>query len=167
MQQDGDLVDRIVSEWDATFPSVGLAPVEVIVRITRIGTIALREFEHVLAGTGVSRGEYDVLGALVRSGRPLRPSEVTSTTMVSGAATTKYVDALVRKGLVERGGWERDKRVVLLTITAAGRRIVEDGFPARVERDRRLLEGLSADERSELLELLRRIAANAERAARG
>ncbi|WP_200175607.1 MarR family winged helix-turn-helix transcriptional regulator [Tomitella cavernea] len=165
MHTDGDLVDRIVDEWDSAFPDVGLAPVEVIVRIARISTLSLRALEHELARTAVSRGEYEVLGALVRNDHPLRPGEVTTTTMVSPAATTKYVDALVRKGLVERGTWEQDKRVVLLRITDAGRELVRKVFPARVERDRRLLAGLDDDERAVLLGLLRRVTANAEHAA--
>ena len=166
VDSEGDLVDTIVGEWDAAFPDVGVAPVEVIVRIARIGTLSLRGLDHALEHTGVTRGEYDVLGALVRSEHPLRPGEVTSTTMVSGAAPTKYVEALVRKGLVERGTSARDKRAVLLSVTDAGRELVQRIFPERVARDHRLLEGLSADERAVLVDLLRRITANAERAAR-
>ncbi len=167
MNADGDPVDRIVREWDTAFPAVGLAPVEVIVRINRISALAMRDLERALTASGVSRGEYEVLGALARAERPLRPSEVTSSTMVSNAATTKYVDGLVRKGLVERGAWAQDKRVVLLQITETGRAVVDAEFPARVDRDRRLLDGLDDEERAHLVDLLRRVNANAERAARG
>lgn len=166
MTHDGDLVDDILQQWDNAYPAIGTAPVEVIGRITRIGALALRDLDRALVPTGVGRGEFDVLGALARSDRPLRSSEVTSLTMVSNAATTKYVDALVRKRLVERGAWERDKRVVLLAITDAGRAVVDAEFPARVERDRHLLDGLSDDERVELVGLLRRVTANAEAADR-
>lgn len=56
----------------------------------------------------------EVLCALARSERPLRASEVTAVTMVSGAATTKHADRLVKLGLVARERFERDGRVVLL-----------------------------------------------------
>src|SRR5699024_8962532 len=122
-----------------------------------------RDLERALAGSGVTRGEFDVLGALARSERPLRQGDVTTVTMVSNAATTKYVDALVRKGLVEREASPQDKRVVLLRITEAGRAVVDREFPARVARDTRLLDGMDDDERRALSQLLRRVATDPAR----
>lgn len=162
-----DLVDRVLAEWAAAYPEIDLAPVEVIVRITRIGALAQRDFERVLVGSGVTRGEFDVLGALARSEGPLRASEVTTVTMVSNAATTKYVESLVRKGFVERGAWRQDKRVVLLEITDAGRGVVDRAFPDRVARDTRMLDELGAGERRALVGLLRRLTADAERVGHG
>jgi DNA-binding MarR family transcriptional regulator len=80
--------------------------------------------------------------------------------MFSGAATTKHADRLAKLGLVERQRFERDGRVVLLQLTEAGRALVESEFPRRVERDRRLLSGLTEDEKVQLTALLKRISVN-------
>ncbi|MBM4686547.1 winged helix DNA-binding protein, partial [Rhodococcus hoagii] len=85
---------------------------------------------------------------------------------VSGAATTKHADRLVKLGLVARERFERDGRVVLLRVTDAGRAMVDEEFPRRVERDRQLLQGLDDDERALLAGLLRRIARNSDDAER-
>lgn len=157
-----DFVDHVRRQWSDRYPDVDAEPIEVLGRITRIGALALHQLDHALAGSGVTRVEFEILCALARNNRPLRASEVASATMTSGASTTKYTDRLVRVGLLERLPFERDGRVVLLRLTDAGRAVVDREFPARVDRDRRLLTGLSRDERATLAGLLRRVSANVE-----
>ncbi|MFF0814482.1 MarR family winged helix-turn-helix transcriptional regulator [Rhodococcus sp. NPDC003318] len=158
----GDFIDHVRRQWSENYPEVDSAPIEVIGRITRIGSLALHQLDRALTGSGVSRVEFEILCALARSDRPLRASEVTSATMTSGASTTKHADRLTRAGFVERLPFERDGRVVLLQLTDAGRAVVDAEFPARVERDRRMLEGLDIEERRTLAALLRRVAGNLE-----
>jgi DNA-binding MarR family transcriptional regulator len=157
-----DFIDKIRQEWSHSYPGVDTSPIEIMGRITRISSQALHRLDRSLGPSGVSRAEFEVLCALARCDRPLRTSEVTAVTMVSSAATTKHADRLVKLGLVERQRFERDGRVVLLEVTAEGRALVDREFPQRVDRDRRLLEGLDADEREVLARLLRRIARNSD-----
>lgn len=155
-----DFIDKVRREWNRAYPDIDTSPVEVMGRITRISSQSLHQLDRALAPSGVSRAEFDVMSALARSDRPLRASEVTAVTMFSGAATTKHADRLAKLGLVERKRFERDGRVVLLQLTEAGRALVEAEFPRRVERDRRLLSGLSENEKVQLTALLKRISVN-------
>ncbi|WP_430335145.1 MarR family winged helix-turn-helix transcriptional regulator [Rhodococcus sp. ACT016] len=163
---DRDFIDKVRQEWTRSYPDVDSSPIEIMGRITRISSQALHQLDRSLDSSGVSRAEFEVLCALARCDRPLRASEVTAVTMVSSAATTKHADRLVKLGLVERKRFERDGRVVLLQVTDAGRALVDREFPGRVDRDRRLLEGLDAEEREVLARLLRRIARNSDDADR-
>ncbi|MDI9914014.1 MarR family transcriptional regulator [Rhodococcus sp. IEGM 1379] len=155
-----DFIDKVRREWKRAYPEIDTSPVEVMGRIARISSQSLHQLDRALAASGVSRAEFDVMSALARSDRPLRASEVTAVTMFSGAATTKHADRLAKLGLVERQRFERDGRVVLLTLTEAGRALVEAEFPRRVERDRHMLSGLDADEQAQLTALLKRISVN-------
>jgi len=132
-------------------------------RVTRIGSLALAQLDRELTGSGVTRSEFDVLCTLARSPHPLRASEVTSVTGISGAATTKHTDRLAGLGLVERRRLERDGRVVLLELTEAGRGFVREQLPRRLDRERRMLDGLTEAEIDTLTDLLRRVAHNVER----
>lgn len=158
----GDFVDHARREWTATFPDADTSPIEVLARIGRIASKANHVLDVTLAPMGVSRAEFDVLSALRRSDRPLRASEVTSVTMLSGASTTKISERLVKVGLVERRRLDRDARVVLLALTPGGRELVDRVFPIRLQRDRELLDGLDADELTSLAALLRKVALNVE-----
>ena len=158
----GDIVDRVRREWASALPDLDTSPIEILGRIGRIASKSNAVFEAALAPTGVSRAEFDVLGALRRADRPLRASEVTSVTLMSGASTTKISERLVSQGLLERLKLERDGRVVLLRLTDTGRELVDRVFPLRIEADRELLEGMSAEHMATLADLLRRVALNAD-----
>ncbi|MFD6856343.1 MarR family winged helix-turn-helix transcriptional regulator [Rhodococcus sp. NPDC060090] len=157
-----DYVERIRHAWATRYPELDVRPIDVIGRITRIGSLALNRLDRELESSRVGRTEFEVLSALARSDFPLRASEVTSVTGISGASTTKHTERLVKIGLVERQRLERDGRVVLLSLTDAGRELVERELPRRLESERQMLDGLSDDELDVLTELLQRIARNVE-----
>ncbi|WP_125609690.1 MarR family winged helix-turn-helix transcriptional regulator [Specibacter cremeus] len=159
---DRDFVDAARSGWALAYPDLDVSSIEVMGRITRIGALAAARVERDLAPAGVSRAEFDVLCTLARSDRPLRASEVTAATMLSGASTTKNADRLVRRGLIERLPWERDGRVVLLRLTDSGRALVGREFPRFLGRDRDLVAELTSQEKTQLAGLLRKIAARLE-----
>ena len=154
-----DTVDQIRREWARTCPELNTAPIEVLGRVQRIASICNHRLDLNLAEHGVTRSEFNVLSALMRAGRPLRSSEVVSTTMLSGASITKIADSLVRRELLERHRSERDGRVVLLALTDAGRAVVDDQLPRRLADDEELIAGLTAAEQRTLAGLLRKICA--------
>lgn len=154
-----DLVDRIQAEWAKAYPEFDMRPIGILGRIQHIATASSHHLDRQLEPHGVSRSEYDVLGALTRSPRPLRASEVVSTTMLSGASITKITENLARRGLLVRRKSERDGRVVLLEPTDAGRALVDAELPRRLADDEVALSGLTAHERESLTVLLRKVSA--------
>lgn len=165
-QGDEDYVDRLRDDFRVVYPDLDTASIEVFGRISRIGAQMSHLVDRALAPTGISRAELEVLSALVRSPRPLRASEVMSTTMLSGASITKLADRLAGAGLLERQRFERDGRVVLLAPTAAGRDLVERELPRRLDREWQLLDGFSPDEIRVLTDLLRRLSERVDAAER-
>lgn len=161
-QSGGDFVDQVRREWVGTFPEFDTSPIEVLGRISRIASKANHLLDVTLAPLGISRAEFDVLSALRRAGRPLRASEVTSVTLLSGASTTKMSERLVKEGMIERLRFQRDARVVLLQLTDTGTELVDRVFPVRLEKDRELLDGLGSQELETLAGLLRKVALNVE-----
>jgi len=164
--QDADFITRTRAKWQAAMPQLDTSPMELLGRINRISAQSVTQLERVLEPSGVSRSEFDVLCALARGGRPLRASEVTSSTMLSGAATTKLTARLESAGLIERNRLERDARVVLLSLTDDGRELVETQLPVCLDQDRHLLDGVDDADQETLARILRTVSANAERAVR-
>lgn len=154
-----DTVDQIRREWAQTSPQLNTAPIEVLGRVQRIASICNHRLDLNLEQHGITRSEFNVLSALARVGRPLRASEVVSTTMLSGASITKIADSLLRRELLVRQKSERDGRVVLLVLTDAGRAVVEDQMPRRLADDEEMIAGLTTAERDTLAGLLRKVCA--------
>lgn len=153
-----DFVDRARQGWARSRPELDVASIEVMGRIGRIGAVASHRAGRELQRAEVTRAEFDVLCTLARGDGPLRASEVTAASMLSGASTTKNAERLEKRGLIERLPWERDGRVVLMRLTADGEALVDREFPRFLEMDRTLLAGLSAKEQAQLAALLRKVA---------
>lgn len=157
-----DSVDRLREDWEREAPGLDVAPIAVAGRITRIAALLDARAEAALAVADLTRGEFDVLCALRRAGRPLRAAEVSTITAASPAAITKRADALERAGLVARTTPHRDRRGVLLALTADGRAAVDRLMPEHLAREAEALGALDPAEAATLAALLSRVLTRVE-----
>lgn len=154
-----DEVDRLVAAWSRARPDLDVAPLTVLSRIGRIARRLDLARRASFAGRGLEQGEFDVLAALRRAGEPfeLSPSELLRETLVTSGTMTNRVDRLVERGSVDRMPDPRDRRGVLVRLTAAGRDRVDAAFEALLASERDLLSGLPERRRTELAGLLREL----------
>ena len=154
-----DRVDEIIEQWREQRPDLDREPMAVFGRLKRLEWAANAAIEACLGEHGLSRGEFDVLATLRRSGEPytLAPTALARWMMLSSAAMTNRVDRLEAAGLVERRPDPGDRRGVLVALTPDGRQVVDAAVADHVENERRLLEPLSEDERRTLNALLRKL----------
>lgn len=91
--------------------------------------------------------------------------EVSAALGRSMSATSRLLDQLVKRELVGRTEDPNDRRARLVTIGAAGRRVVMGMMRKRAQAELRLLEYLSAEERAAALRGLELVREAARRAA--
>lgn len=152
--READRVARVLGQWQQAYPSLDTAPLGVIGRLHRCAAL-LRQAEGTpLAEQGVSRAEFDILGALRRAQRELTPGHIVRETFASSAAVTKRVKELERRGLVQRRPDDRDRRVVHLSLTDAGRTLIDRLLPDQLRYEASLLAGLPAGRQDELAAVL-------------
>lgn len=87
----------------------------------------------------------------------MRPTEFTSALMLTSSGTTKRLDRLEQAGLITRGPDPEDRRGTLITLTAAGRQLIDAVTEAHLENERRLLSALTDAEQRWLADLLRKL----------
>lgn len=126
-------------------------------RIVRIASFVTIITEDVAEKHGVTRGEFELLAAVRRSGKNCRATELSVLTKSSGAAITKRLDKLSSYGLVTREVLPRDRRVVLVNLTEKGREVIDDLVPAVLEAEADLLSDLTDTEISELQQLTEKL----------
>jgi DNA-binding MarR family transcriptional regulator len=109
-----------------------------------------------LAGAGVRRHHYSLLAALDEAG-PASQADLSRGTTIDRSDMVATVNDLVEQGLVERSPDPTDRRRNVVTITSAGQRQLRklDRLVGKVQDE--LLAPLSADERTQLVDLLTRI----------
>ncbi len=86
-----------------------------------------------VAKTGLSLGEFDVLAQLALAGGELRMSELAARAYSSRSGMTRRVDRLVEEGLVRRASADGDARSVVVSLTDAGLDRVIETVPVHVE----------------------------------
>jgi DNA-binding MarR family transcriptional regulator len=149
-----DIVAGVVRQWYAVRPDVDTGPMEIIGRINRCAALLQQAEDAPLRHAGLNRAEFDVLGTLRRTGHELTPGELARETFSSGAAVTKRLKQLGERGLVERRADTRDRRVVLVRLTDAGRALVDALLPEQLSYEAAVLSGVEAGRRDDLARLL-------------
>jgi DNA-binding MarR family transcriptional regulator len=152
-----DEVDRIVAAWRRERPDLDVGPIEVLSRVSRLARHLDRARSAAFAEHDLESWEFDVLSALRRAGRPyeLSPGQLVTQTLVTSGTMTNRVDRLTARGLVQRLPDPHDRRGVIVRLTRAGRRTVDDAFAGLLARERDLLAEISDTDRARLAGLLR------------
>jgi DNA-binding MarR family transcriptional regulator len=152
-----DEVDDLVAAWRAQRPDLDVEPMQVLSRISRLARHLDIARRGAFAEHGLESWEFDVLSALRRQGPPfqLTPGALLRATLVTSGTMTNRIDRLAAANLVRREPDPRDKRGVLVTLTAAGRERVDAALDGLLRRERVLLTGLGDGERQDLADLMR------------
>jgi DNA-binding MarR family transcriptional regulator len=154
-----DGVDDILDQWRRERPELDHSPIGVVGRISRLARELEIRLEPVYREHGLEPGWHDVLATLRRNGPPfrMRPTDLTSTLMLTSSGTTKRLDHLEQAGLVTREPDPADRRGTLIALTAKGREVIDAVTDDHMANEARLLAGLSERERDELAGLLRKL----------
>lgn len=154
-----DDVDRIVEAWRRELPDRDFAPLHILSRVSRLARHLDRARGSAFAKHGLERWEFDVLSALRRAGAPyeLSPGQLVTQTLVTSGTMTNRVDRLTTRGLVSRGPDPSDRRGVKVTLTEAGRTVVDGAMADLLESERILLSQVQPAEQDQLAEFLRRL----------
>ena len=101
------------------------------------------------AGAGLSPSQTAALATIERHG-PLTPSELATRERVQRPTVTRVLGRLAEEGLVDRAADPEDRRCSLVSVSDAGRALLDD---ARTRKDAYLatrLEALDASDREVL-----------------
>ncbi|MEU9736815.1 MarR family transcriptional regulator [Streptomyces sp. NPDC048002] len=149
-----DTVAAVVRQWRAVHPDLDTGPMEIIGRVNRCAALLQQAEDAPLRRAGLSRPEFDLLGALRRTGHELTPGELARETFSSGAAVTKRLKQLTERGLVERRGDDRDRRVTHVRLTDTGRALVDGILPEQLAYETTVLADLDTAGQGQLAALL-------------
>lgn len=152
-----DAVDTILEQWARERPDLDASPMGVFGRLSRAARLADACLDEVFARHDLDHASFDVLATLRRSGAPhrLTPGELQRSAMVTTSAIAQRLNKLETRGLVRRTPNAVDGRVIDVTLTPAGLDLIDRAVPDHVANEHRMLGGLSARQRAQLVQLLR------------
>jgi len=152
-----DQVDRLVAAWRRERPDLDVEPLQVLSRVSRLARHLHLARRAAFGRLSLPQAHFDVLAALRRSGPPheMTPGELMADTLVSSGTMTHRVDQMEAAGLVAREPDPADGRVVRVRLTRKGVRAVDAALANLLERERKLLVGLTPTDQARLAGLLR------------
>ncbi|GGX54666.1 MarR family winged helix-turn-helix transcriptional regulator [Streptomyces fructofermentans] len=156
-----DPVDAIVDQWAAVRPDLDTAAMEVFGRVYRLARTMGDRMEKAYARFGISRGEFDVIATLRRSGAPhtLSPRQLSATLMLTTGGMTGRLDKLERAGLLRRSPDLHDRRALQVTLTDKGLAVVDEAVGAGLALQTEALSALDEEQAGQLADLLRQLLA--------
>ena len=116
----------------------------------------LPQMETLFADQELTFSQWTTLVAL-HDGRITTASDLARNICHDAGSLTRLIDQMVERGLVTRGRDETDRRVVRLSITPRGRKVVEALAPRMMDFWNGLLTGFSHAEIDTLIALLTRL----------
>jgi DNA-binding MarR family transcriptional regulator len=87
-----------------------------------------------VAKTGVTLGDFDVLAQLALAGGEMRMTELATKAFSSRSGMTRRVDRLVQEGLVRRTGADADARAVVVALADAGLERLSETLPVHLRK---------------------------------
>jgi DNA-binding MarR family transcriptional regulator len=152
-----DEVDELVIAWRRERPDLDVEPLQILSRVGRLAAVLDDRRSAAFVEHGLQAHEFDVLAALRRSGEPfeMTAGELCIATHVTSGTMTSRLDRLVDRKLVQRRADAVDGRLVLVRLTAIGRKRVDAAFSALLDSERDLLAHLAGPRRERLAEMLR------------
>ncbi len=156
-----DEVDRLVEAWQRERPDLDVAPMQVLSRVSRLARHLDRHRSAAFATHQLESWEFDVLAALRRAGEPyqLSPGQLIRETSVTSGTMTNRVDRLAARALVSRANHPGDRRGVVVTLTPAGKEHVDATLSDLLAAEEQILLSCTAEQRHELISLLRQVIA--------
>lgn len=129
---------------------------EVTVALLKTADLVRRAVSRVLEPYDITPQQYNVLRILRGAGEPLPVGEIADRMIAREPDMTRLLDRLETRGLASRSREQADRRVVLVRITAAGRKLLATLDPQVVPAHRRQLGHMTERELKQLIALLER-----------
>jgi len=166
-----DVIDSLLAAWREARPDLDSDPLHVVGRVIVLAQHLETSVNAALAKYGLTLGQFDILATLRRSQqRPkfgLTPTELLRSVLLSSGGMTARLDKLADAGLIARRATELDRRMVVIELTAKGKRVIDAATATRFAEAKNSLPPLAAGEMQTLAGLLRRWLANAGQAGDG
>ena len=132
-----------------------------VIKILKSGASISENLTHTLKEGGISLPQFNVLRILRgQKGEPANLSTVQERMVNRMSNTTRLVDKLIEKELVERRICEENRRKIELTITSKGLSLLKTLDPLIDKEEEKITQNLTIKDKNQLMILLEKLNTN-------
>jgi MarR family transcriptional regulator, 2-MHQ and catechol-resistance regulon repressor len=129
---------------------------DTIIKLSRASNTVLTRLSQQGILAKLTLSQFGVLECLYHLG-PMCPGEISAKLLKSGGNITLVIDNLEKQGLVQRARDTEDRRMIIVSLTPAGRELISKIFPAHVATVVEQLSCLTPEEQKTLGYLCRKL----------
>lgn len=156
---------RVRESLDREFQGADFRATECVINLLRAGNLVEQRLTRRFREYGLSPATFNVLMILEGDPKPLCPYQIGERLLVTRGTVTGLLDSLEKRGLVLRAPHPDDRRMLLIRITEAGRRLLVDLLPEHFRGEAEMLGPLTPREKETLVRLLGKVQAVLEEPA--
>lgn len=147
-----DHVNQVISQWKREKPDLQSDEMRLIARLLNCLKLIETRLNTLYSQYHLNHGEFDVLCALRRSGKPykLTPTELFSTLMITSGTMTNRLQQLQKKGFIIRSKNPLDARSLMVELSPEGLSLIDDLIYQHVAIEKSLNQLLPDEMRSTL-----------------
>lgn len=108
---------------------------------------------------GLNPTEFAVLELLYNKG-PQQVQQIGERVLISSSSITYVVNNLIKEDYVVKKQYEEDRRISYVYLKPRGKELMDEIFPRHAERLEQITGGLTAKEKGELIETLKKLGKN-------
>lgn len=129
---------------------------KLFVVLTRALDSVRKSIEKEIRSYGLNPTEFAVLELLYNKGEQT-VQKIGEKVLIASSSITYVVDKLEKKNLILRTPNPEDRRITQVSITEEGKALMDDIFPGHAKAVQRILEGLTMEEKEEMISQLKKL----------
>ncbi|MFH5836888.1 MarR family winged helix-turn-helix transcriptional regulator [Proteiniclasticum sp. C24MP] len=129
---------------------------KLFVVLTRALDSVRKSIEKEIRSYGLNPTEFAVLELLYNKGEQT-VQKIGEKVLIASSSITYVVDKLEKKNLILRTPNPEDRRITQVSITEKGKALMDDIFPGHAKAVQRILEGLTMEEKEEMISQLKKL----------
>jgi len=145
---------QLPSNFEERYPNSSAKATECAMNLAYTADLLVKRISGLLQQYGLSPASGLVLSILADSESPLPPNKIADRLILSRATVTGLIDSLEKRGYVRRQPHQSDRRMLMIKLTEAGKKVAHDFRPIVHQHQKRWLEAFSDKEQQQLIDLL-------------
>jgi DNA-binding MarR family transcriptional regulator len=156
MEVSQDFIDQTLAARQRAGRGLQIADTAGLARVARLAAHLERDLDEICKIAGLKAAQFQVLAEL-RSRDPMSASDLARAVILTTGGMTPVLDQLADRGLINRQIDPEDRRARRITITEKGRSVIIRALDQQIARHRAINAALTAEEREQLSDLLRKL----------
>jgi DNA-binding MarR family transcriptional regulator len=148
---------KLSPDFNDRYPDASSKATETAMNLVRTSDLLVKRIADLVQPFDLTPSSGLALGILADSGEPLPPNQIAERLIISRASVTSLIDSLERRGYVRRAPHSTDRRMLLIELTDAGRRVAHEFRLLVHQHQKAWLAVLTEKEQIQLIETLHRI----------